>query len=802
MANPTYTMEQLLDWMRNENRMMGWDAIVALLREPTNRVLLQKYINDFHQGSYWSGIGGLVPTGGNEFQESINNFTLDVPRLSFEDTGLDNSRANMKMAIVEGSQLSLYYSTDHWSVTRIYEYTPQSGPMLYLDLLLAEVSGEVDGDRRVRLDLKNSSDFRLTFAKTASEQAEGGRFFKYLFEQLDDEQRVWTLGEIKAGTNPMMRPKSFGLRTQQGAEGGDGAILAFVRMGDRYDGAFPGQNSGFRFLIPHDADKNYSATVLMSRRRVIVAQLLKELGDIIGSHNFNYEFNEDNELVSAVAMEGRVEIESESFIRDFPGYAGGKVVESSLVYEFSFLNAANSLKVEFINDDSAVLSWSASTQVTTTISAVEKDSRLPIMEPASTNHPYGVNLRAEYKLVDNDGGGLIELINYECTYNFDDSPNNNGVVSLLDRQEAFSDFDYEQFIVYLILAMVGSFLTLFLLHIIAITNALERALRRSFPSNFSISEFIQENIALSFGQAIQGTDIRSPGDVGFFGRINPAQTHFTITTPEPLLTAGGSHAFQTEPSMTGLRWTVEDLRRSSRSPGSINPSTGVYQAPGVEQIAGHFTRVRVTATDPATAFSSSALVTVVANPLTINPLITVCNFNERVDLNVGKLGEGAVTLSVRNPGPGSGRIEALDGAYTYVAGERVNNETYVMDEVVATFNGHSQSVYMVVKQQTPGIVVKPVTSATELSAGQIQLKAEINGRDQTNIVDWVIAFDGPGHMDDTIPGLYHVDPNADARFVCIVAEWDSVVIGVYKGHTILPLPFAAFPDALQTLSHS
>jgi len=99
------------------------------------------------------------------------------------------------------------------------------------------------------------------------------------------------------------------------------------------------------------------------------------------------------------------------------------------------------------------------------------------------------------------------------------------------------------------------------------------------------------------------------------------------------------------------------------------------------------------------------------------------------------------------------------------------------------------------------ITVKPVAGATEWPEEQIPLQAQINGKDATEHAEWAIAFNGPGHMDANSPGLYHVDPSAEARFVCIIAMYDGGFMGIYKGHAILPLPFEAFPDELQAMSH-
>ena len=149
MATPTYTQAQLLSWLREESRLLDWDAIIVLQREPINALLLQHYIEHFNQDAYWSGIGGTVAVAGEDYLVAISDFTLDVPRLFYEDASLDNSRANLELAIIEGMQLSLRRMVDHWVITRIQEYSPTAGPRLFLDVLLAEVPGQIDLDRRI-----------------------------------------------------------------------------------------------------------------------------------------------------------------------------------------------------------------------------------------------------------------------------------------------------------------------------------------------------------------------------------------------------------------------------------------------------------------------------------------------------------------------------------------------------------------------------------------------------------------------------------------------------------------------------
>jgi hypothetical protein len=104
------SLESLLAWMQarpDKKPMLGWDAIVALERGRTNRLLIQEYINRFSNETYLPAISGGVMDVDNQWMEYIHDFILDAPRLSFEHADLDHSKALLSMVVVGGSQVSL-----------------------------------------------------------------------------------------------------------------------------------------------------------------------------------------------------------------------------------------------------------------------------------------------------------------------------------------------------------------------------------------------------------------------------------------------------------------------------------------------------------------------------------------------------------------------------------------------------------------------------------------------------------------------------------------------------------------------
>ncbi|SFW92770.1 hypothetical protein, partial [Pseudomonas sp. NFACC16-2] len=801
----TYTLAELLSWMKDQDRMSKWDAIVAMERNKTNLLLIQNYIDKFSLGSYIPSITGAIATGGSggNFREYIQEFVMDVPRLHYEDTGLDNSKANLRMAVVAGRQVSIEKDVTVWHVTRILDYDPLDGPSLFLDLLLPEVSGEIADNGNIRLDLSKSDNFRLTFAETQTEQELAGRVFKALFNRLNDEQRVWTLGTIKRGINPMMQPRSFGLRTQQGSQEGEGAMLAFVRMEGRHEGDFPGSNSGFRYLIPNDAGRDYSATVLVGRGRVVIAELVRSLAETIDHDDFNYVFDDDNGDIVVTAKGGGITVPGGTFnhrLEMMTTFLGPIWADLEVSHPEFLLAARERLKVELHGQQISVR-WLCTGTVRASMNVVATNFeglQGLIDQYPSRNLGYNLIVTAYYQLIDDGAGGTLKRISYDVESNVEPESGvdifkfGDDVKRKLSLTDPIAEIVFGLFILLGLLMLQIAEILLNLLAMDA-SGMIAGAIKDQFPTGGAVMGFIEENLELNYGETIQMLNLQSPHDVGLFGRINPAQTTFAITTPEPRIAAGGPHyAFEVFPARPGLKWAVEHLRRLAVGVGTIDEDTGVYTPPAVHQVQGRFTRVRVTATDPVTQFSSSALVTVVRSRLTINPLIQICDKDERVPLKLGYLKDDedspAPTVVINNPVPGeSGSIESNNGVYTYVSNkEVVEGKTYVMDELVATYKGYTASVYMVVTQTTPAITIQAPGSLEGLT--EVALRAIANNRDITEHVEWSIEFNGPGSWHSETPGVYKVDEMAPQAFVFIRASWDSVVIGVLEGHLLLALP--------------
>ncbi|AEV64387.1 hypothetical protein [Pseudomonas ogarae] len=801
------SLETLLAWMKDDSRMLGWGMVVALERRKTNLLMTQEYIRRFDTGSYLPPIRGEVDTTSNYFVNLIHDFVMDVPLLSFENADLNDSKAMLTMAVVGGSQINFKIESVGWKPIAVDEIDPLQGPKLYLDLLLSQVPGDVDADGRVILDLRKSDNFRLTFGQTPHEQRLGGEFFKDLFNQLCDEQRIWPLGRIERGTSELMRPKSFKLRTQasgaaardpQSPEYGNGAILALVRMDGSPEGSIPGAD--YRYLIPDDAGKDYSATVLFDWARLSPLlgwsqKLIDAIKTLFSTDDLEYVYS-GNQLESVIVKSGGIIIGGQLEYR-IPVTLEGKTLTAIVRRKHSFVPANGVFPFTLtLGDRGASMRWQSESVEETSLYYLDENEKE--IGPFDMGKSVFYDLEAVFELAEVVGSdGAIEPVIKPVIFNFSITP-----PDVSPAQESNAAPGTGKGIEELILALVLLIwvVTLETLHKALGQVLIEQILRFQIGVRVALKPLIENIIKMNFGRAIERDQIRSPYDIGFFGRLDPTQTSFVISPMQLLMLQGSTRQFSTEPVVDGVRWAVENLIEGAGNPGTISAS-GSYQAPPAASIEGRFKRVRITATAPNSGYRSSALVTVLVNELSVHPLIQICGVGVKVELAAGVLGEDELLWSIKNPVANeSGEVlpsTEADGDHSYHHGPVVARKTYVLDEIEVKNRrtNETRSVHVLATQRDSGVTVNILS--TDFALGQVLLEAIVNGLPQDSAV-WSLPLGGPGSIDAT--GLYRVDPAATERFVLIFAQVDGGGLGIFEGHLILPLPLAEFPSLPETLS--
>ncbi|WP_459206249.1 hypothetical protein ACSMEV_17380 [Pseudomonas sp. MLB6B] len=808
-----YSLSQLLDWMKEQPRTLGWGMICAFDRTQLNTLLTQEYIRRFKTSSYLDPISGTIPNG-EDRRFALKDFTLDRPRLSFENVDLNDSKARLRMRVVGGTQLGLKSVGGQWYTREIRETSPLQGPELSLNLRLDQVPGVVGENGELRLDLKYSDDFRMTVSEDRIEQNLVGAYFQQKFAALNDETRVFPIGRIERGDNELLKPQSFVMRTQARRRTADdpvGAVLGFVRWeGDR-EGTLPTPDSDFRYLIPNDGDR--SATVMMESSRVLLSHVMKAFAAKAANSSFKIIRDEAGRIEAVRAQEGDVVL-PDSIL---PVFFGSDIVEFLASLEPVLMTNKMELKLSPSRELSIVF------PVHTRMDLRVHDLSFSGLKEREVwkNCNYGIShirtqsslsysMNAKFRLTDANGLQStykdVELKDVQAPHIwFDDAtlgPSNSGG----DCASYYNQFR-------LMVADAVRRMEEALWHPTeGIVNVVQMLLDSHLSLDTSIRNLMLDTLKLNFGNALIADELRAPYDVGVFGRVNPLTTSFVVSPLEHNLAAGTTRQFAVTPATGDLRWSVEPILAGvlSEQIGTIDPQTGLYTAPTADSFAGPFVRLRVTAISQGNGFSSSALVTVLRNALQVNPVAYVMQAKATLNLEAGYLGETSqLTWAIKDTSLGGAVVgQGLTAQYTAPQTMPPSDPddpydvglAFIADEVEVrdAASGVLSTAVVIVESatKTPMLVTREVDPAT----GSVQLVAFINGRPRDPAkVEWAVRH-GPGTFGTTSGqpnGVYTSGPSGDQTFALLTATYRSEDDGVFEGYVLQPLPISELEAAVR-----
>ena len=765
------SLETLLEWMNGRNRTLGWDAVMALDQRKTNMLLSQEYINHFDNDSYLPPVTASIETS-ETITQYVYGFTLGVPLLAFTNANLEDSKAALTMDVVGGSHVTVeQVSSRIRRVRRFSEVVPLAGPKLTLELNLLAVPGSVNQAGQVVLDLKQSSNFKLDFVDNATEQALGGAYFKQLFEGLPDDKRVFVLGELKRDTGGAMVPESFSLRTQPApgakakgaANYGDGAVLVFITMPGGRAGSFPANGSDWMYLIPAaQGGVDYSGTLLLSNRAVMEKSLRTSLATVFPDTDFD-TFSANGELkgLKATSQDSYTKVLMRD---DYWPYGDFQFFMRSPDYPLHeqsghYWSNAYTLTNE---NDRFVVRWSGFMHITVQGLHSGTSRNLSMGHLFNFEAPYGYEL--------NDGNvKLRRLGEGETRLSFD----------ALGWQPPFNNVagGYEAYCT----LMLGR-------------EFYNHSSRLQLPA-IELETFLLSSLLFRGNNSLHVRDVRHPHDLALFGEVDPSQTAFAITPVRPIIGHGSRQTFTTVPPRTGLTWRAQTVPGDDSAPGDFDAGPGLYRAPAASAIKGSFTRVIVTATDPADGTTSSAMVTVMVRDIVIDPLIQICGPRQHRELSAGALGEDTLRWRLVGDTGGATLLPSTenDGDYTFTAGSQAPDGTgFFLNtiEVESVTTGKTQQAHVLVLHGDHTLSVE-IDKQASLPAGQFKMVAKRNGTVRPTARFALTA--GSGAI--TPEGIYTVDPNGTHRFALITAVYelrDEDYVERFEGYNIFPLPLEEF----------
>jgi hypothetical protein len=749
------SLESLLAWMKDNSRMLGWDLIVSLDGRMINQGLRQDHTTRLSRGTDLGSFSGSVDICQTNISQHLSGFRLAAPLLSFGDASFQTNKTALSLAVAGGTQMMVETVQGQKRILELSEHDPRDGMQVTLELPLTADA------RNVLLDLKDSEEVKLTMVGSGDQQRATGALFKAWFDSMDDEKRVHTVATFPGEGNPLMSTRRLDVRTQKrdvsthtpATVDERGAVVLFASMNDGSSGNFPGDNSGFKDLIPDDdAQHRYSATELFSQALIHRAAFGQAVLQLLDDAAFDHIAGEGGALARLVARAGSLPVPRSL-------YETSEYEFNADPFSLSAVEGALPLTVEF-DRNLVTQRWQS------TFTLPFRYRPLKGTDWKDLTGVFNINLQHEFRLWADESG--VSAMEGELSTPYTETHE----VEVVSGLPAMGSNELEQ---------IRDF----------VANTVKRAILERFSNTLTTtaSETYLEEVEIVGASTLQASHVALPFDLAVFGQINPAGSAFSIAQQQPLMIAGETLKFTTEPERSGLSWVVESLPGSASEPGSIDPQTGVYEAPPGHAIAGSFNRVLVAAIDPDTDERSVTLLTVQVNPITINPQIYECYFGDSVELSAVDLHGNELVWSIKNPIEGeSGKlvVNPPGGSCTYTAGPRVPGKNYVLEEIeVRDRQGtRTRSAYVLVIQNDPLVVVKPVGNP---GLGQVQLQAFFDGEPVDG--QWRLPIGGPGYIDDG--GLYSDDPMAKTRFVLVYVS--AQVIGrTFLGHIILPLPFEEF----------
>ena len=823
-----YTFDKLYSRLQEQSHMLRWGMISFADDFKLGRLLLQIYIRRFKTSSIIPPISGSIPNE-NGWRFALNDFTLDSPRLDFTRQLSNDSTARLCMSVAGGTQLGLQKAGGGWQVREIRETSPLLGPELSLNLLLAQVPGVVGEDGRVRLDLSKSSDFTLEVSDDPGMQRLVGEFFRQKFVALKEEQRVFTLGQIEAGGNPLLRAKSFALRTQaRGRDEDDsaGGVLALIRYEGDKEGDFPGND--YSYLIP--SDRNYDAAVLFEPKRIMLAQLLESLLTIAKDVAFDVTQDDEGLVTGAVATSGTMIVEEQLRVAEFrTEVVEGQYFDMVLklrIFQVD-LQMAKVLSVS-VKEDKVVVEWclkgilAVQPEDLDDVTGRFKKTMIALRLDTSdfykrSEDEFKYRITSSYQLKDIDGGTLEHN-----EFKMEEIKAAAPPIGEIKPGEVESEDFWGWLILFLIAG--GALPIMIVAGVMNVINILlrmvedvevpsvESVVRESLEQNFkfsnSLKQLVQDTIKLNFGNAIIGQDQYAPLDVGFFGNVNPTFTAFAIEPMQHTMAVGAAPMkFKTDKADNNLEWSIEPLLDTvlSSQIGDIDPDEGLYTPPSADAFDGPFVRARILAKDKASNFSSAALVTVMKNALQVNPLAYVMQAGDEVTLQAGYLGDAAL-LNWQQPKHGS--VTGSGATVVYHApkemppiesanseGEEKERTAFAVDEVQVSTPGDGPTKTALLITENPTKPLMPIEREVDPATGTVQLTALANSNPiPADKVIWKVRF-GSGTVDPKT-GIYSPDKSSTDQFALITASFDTGFIGTFEGYVLQTLPPAALEDAV------
>ena len=763
---------ELLEWLKSGSQTLGWDAILAVDRGTINNAFRDQYVQGASVEGGYPAVSAIVPLISPRYV-IFSECVFGEPIISFENASILSSHSPVRMAIpvIGGRELEVEYGATP-SVRAIKQCNVMARRVLEFDATL-EIVAEPGSVGVMCVDLTKGTNYRLTSTGSETEQQVAGEALRVAFEQAwTPQQRRWVVSRVNS-TPGELEVASFSIRSQAApgatqrtaANYGDGAVVAFVTMRGGESGRYPGSESQLKYLVPGDGPL-FTASVLINSKKFLLAlgnslfrstnQWVNNAGRFEGFGNPGYQ--------SLKSIGGEVWRDSNPhranaghWVKPLPGRGwslwGGDRYPCSIRLSLIADSTGDLNVLRFGLSMNGCSDW---LQVST----------LDNFKFGSHEYFIRGGFEAKTKIV-------LDVVRQSIS--------TTDVFDTVQSQTSISSPGYSTSMAsWAEVSAVMTPLTAGRISVAGRKIGLRSTLLDLFPVN---------SLLFSGAYQVRLSEIASPNDFIMFGHVGTRPNTFVISTPLPIIAAGEIHRFGTTSSESGMTWAVDNLPGETCPVGRIHPQTGIYTTPSRSEIRGAQVRVHVTASKGA--FTATALMTVVKQPLCVNPLIKYVQIGDYLDLSTSTLSAGTLTWSPVPDAQGQLIDSPLGAGYKRFVAPTVATRYKGVDLVKlrVTAGRESADAYVAVIHSPVAIQIR--TDAMDTTGQTIRLSAWMTGEElPPEIVEWKV-LGGAGTIDDE--GVLSCPVNPQEPFVMVMATATEDNRS-YFDYLLLPLPLAPLPD--------
>lgn len=791
-----HSTAELVTWLAEETRLLGWDMVLFIDGSKINAVLKQESFRRFGTASDVPLISGHISNGA-DYRFALSRCSLALPRLVF-DVALAGHKAHMPMVIAEANAYSLMNKGNQWYVRQLDVMRPLQEASLSLDIDLEESGSYVDEDDSIKLDLSKTENFSMPCY--TGETRLLTEFFRQKFSALTDEQRQFPIGQLAKRNVELHQPVSFGLRTQaRGRTPTDveGAVVLLVDMEDGAGGAYPGAD--YKYAIPNDV--NYSATILFDTERLLLAQLVSALSGVVTGAEYEWR-RRNGEPPSVSCKAGYISLPRQWAKEIAIVSAFGSYWEVSGNFEFdearidmrdalSISKVGNQWKMNLSLRGSLTVRFNDINDTTGEIRErlVREDySMADFLKPVQAGFQYDAELVYRFTRE-----GEVQLVNE--SYGFNQRTGFQPVFGAIKPPRASdSSVPANDFLAQLVNPAIARLTTSLGTRVrspgvsgfTTLQDVLVRKLNKNLVLLTGTSKIASDVLRLNFHRTLIGTKLEAPLDIAYFGKVNPATNYFTISPMETLLLAGETRTFVTEPAAPLVLWSVKAV--SGLAYGvRLSITNGVFTAPRASDMTKSYAQVLVTATSILfPAIQSRALITVVRETLMASPSVVVAQPGSKVNFNSWAIGNpAALEWQYQDKPLGKGQ------AVTVTCPADPGTVAFVVEEVQVKDPESQQTSTCVLITEMARKTPMAVSANVDTAGAKAVLEARVNGNlVAPDKIDWAVLY-GPG---EAPAGVYTPGNGDTARFALISATYDSGALGIFEGYALLALPLAEHRD--------